>query len=475
MDPHMNNKDLLRTQNLINQYQSIRKSLNFPKTGFFSTDIKSLRSVSNSDSITDGFVFDLTGEADEKRSSNNENTFGKYINYGSLRNSPNQDFIDMLFSEDNIKIDLEIGFVGNPNIGSVVLNQFRNSKEFIAFSSSVTKNDRVFIISSIFGGTGAAGFPIILKNIKQANLSDNPNLQNRDLLPQLKVGALTVMPYFGIFPDGNSPANASIKKADFIAKTKAALSYYSNVINSDVDRLYYICDEVMEDLKHDSGKDGQQNPAHFVELASALSIIDFIQASDIVNDNTKFREFSIKENSNELNFTNLFSKTREIVAIPLSKMMFVYRFLTNKEGLISFRNKKASWIVDEKLPITDVFLKETSSFYGEQLMPFIKGFNDWLKEMAAEDTEERVNKVNIRKFKPFELDEAIEPKLTIVKYPSANVGVVLKTPIDFNTFNTEINELHKSNNFLSTEIKFVTLLDKATDNLLSKYYPSLSK
>jgi len=96
-----------------------------------------------------------------------------------------------------------IGFVGNPNIGSVVLNQFQDSEEFRDFANNFNEQDRIFIISSIFGGTGAAGFPIILKNIRNA-----PNIQNanaRGFLQNAKIGALTVCPYFNIQADEQSP------------------------------------------------------------------------------------------------------------------------------------------------------------------------------------------------------------------------------------------------------------------------------
>ena len=67
-----------------------------------------------------------------------------------------------------LDVEMDIGFVGNPNIGSVVLNQFKDSEEFKEVASNFNADDRIFIISSIFGGTGAAGFPTILKNIRDA-------------------------------------------------------------------------------------------------------------------------------------------------------------------------------------------------------------------------------------------------------------------------------------------------------------------
>ena len=79
-----------------------------------------------------------------------------------------------------LDVEMDIGFVGNPNIGSVVLNQFKDSQEFKEFASNFNEGDRVFVISSIFGGTGAAGFPTILKNIRDA--MNNRNIDGKGFL-----------------------------------------------------------------------------------------------------------------------------------------------------------------------------------------------------------------------------------------------------------------------------------------------------
>lgn len=75
----------------------------------------------------------------------------------------NRALASMLFSAANLESDMEVGFKGNPNIGSVVLNQFTDSQDFIDFADAFKPGDRIFIISSIFGGTGASGFPLLLK------------------------------------------------------------------------------------------------------------------------------------------------------------------------------------------------------------------------------------------------------------------------------------------------------------------------
>ena len=151
--------------------------------------------------------------------------FKDYIGFNQLEriDKSNKALADILFSGksinkggeevDLLETEMDIGFVGNPNIGSVVLNQFKDSDEFREFASNFNANDRIFIISSIFGGTGAAGFPTILKNIRDA--MNNPNIDSKGFLQNAKIGAITVLPYFNIKKEDDSP----IQKSDFIAKT----------------------------------------------------------------------------------------------------------------------------------------------------------------------------------------------------------------------------------------------------------------
>ncbi len=159
LDPHATNDDLLRTKDLLREYGNIRAGLQTkPTEGLFGTEIKTLnRAIGGNATIADTYVFELQGVQQEK--------FKDYINYEGL-DAPSKAMASLLFSEENLETKMDIGFVGNPNIGSTVLNQFRYSDVFQAFAENFGANDRIFIVSSIFGGTGAAGFPILLKNIR---------------------------------------------------------------------------------------------------------------------------------------------------------------------------------------------------------------------------------------------------------------------------------------------------------------------
>ncbi|MBG6062689.1 hypothetical protein IWX83_002489 [Flavobacterium sp. CG_9.1] len=203
IDPDEANGDVSRTIDILKNYQQIHLKLSFTdadKNQFFKTKISN---------ITQNFRLVLSDIKNEK--------FKDYIQYSGLDEN-NKALINLLFSEDNLNADMEVGFKGNPNIGSVVLNQFKQSEDFKNFASTFSQEDRIFIISSIFGGTGAAGFPLLVKNIRNAD----HNLSTWKYLQDAPIGAVTMLPYFGVAPDDES----KIDKSTFISKTKAALSYY---------------------------------------------------------------------------------------------------------------------------------------------------------------------------------------------------------------------------------------------------------
>lgn len=176
IDPDASNADLTRTVALMNTYRSVRSNLSFTKgdcTTFFRKDLKQLL-VNYTLHIQD---------TDDK-------SFQQFIDLPSM-DKASQAMMRMLFSEKNLAASMEVGFKGNPNIGSVVLNQMVNSRDFTEIANSFEQGDKIFIISSIFGGTGASGFPLLLKTLRTGTTFPNNMLINNS-----EIGAITILPYF---------------------------------------------------------------------------------------------------------------------------------------------------------------------------------------------------------------------------------------------------------------------------------------
>lgn len=444
VDPHKGNEDLKRTENLLYNYQRVHSVLAANRTeGFFNTKITTLRDLAASEgNLSPSFAFELKNVRNEK--------FKDYIDFSTL-DEANKALASLLFSEQNLEIEMDIGFVGNPNIGSVVLNQFKDGAEFRHFASNFDPNDRIFIISSIFGGTGAAGFPIILKNIRNAS----GNIDNHAFLKEAKVGAVTLLPYFGIEPG----ANNRIKKSDFISKTKAALSYYAGTINKSVNALYYLGDNKTKDYEHDPGENGQKNDAHFIELAAALSIIDFCQIGEEElslehGSDPIYKEFGVKGDFDELTLSLLGNESQKVISKSLSQYILFNLFL--KKYLDQTIHKGRPFAERKAPKIDGSFL--SSSFYNNYLSYMNQSFEEWLVEMAR----------NKRSFAPFELNP--EKLSEVIKDVETKKGLFGKKQFDNKEFEAALNSAEKGNTYATVEQKFMSILYEATKKLLADYY-----
>src|SRR5690606_35585984 len=247
--------------------------------------------------------------------------------------------IELLFSEENLNAEMSVGFKGNPNIGSVGLNQFKNCAEYRLFLDSFKEGDSIFIVSSIFGGTGAAGFPLLLRNLRK----EDSDLINSNLVGNSNIGPLSMMPYFKLSPPAEGKVQ-TIDSSSFLGKAKAALSYYSTSIfqSKQLNAFYSIGEEASNFYEHNDGQIAQKNNAHFLELASAIAIVDFTNHLNGFNTQnnlateTVFKEFGVKKpESRKLNFKSLGDETRNAIQVPLAKFFLMAKlneFIKSKPG-----------------------------------------------------------------------------------------------------------------------------------------------
>lgn len=460
IDPHKANDDLKRTQSILESYEKIAEHGRGDGKGFFGTRVRTLDRIGTTTNAGPStFSFQLQQVSNQR--------FGDYIDASQMSDA-SKALTNVLFSGTSINnrgekvplldIEMDIGFVGNPNVGSVVLNQFSESREFKEFATNFNEGDRVFIISSIFGGTGAAGFPVILKNLRDAL---RQSVDARSFVRNARIGAITVMPYFNIESDPDSP----IRKSDFVSKTKAALKYYRHNVtgNNSLNALYYIADHYHgKAYKNDPGAGGQKNDAHFVELASALAVIDFmgIPDKDLVTIDGKavdptYREFATVDNLETLNFRNLKDVTRKKLVGPLSKLFLTFQYLQDQRTVANM-NADEPWT--KEAPSFDVQFMN-GNFYSSHFMKFRTHFMQWLYELAA----------NRRGFMPFVFDNFEDP---IVGYP-AKKTILRMNGFTYDQFTGTLNAESKAKKvqYQSAESKLLGLFNASAGSVLKKYFP----
>lgn len=389
LDPDIANGDLSQTIDLLRSYQSIRRELSFDQNGFFRTQITPLHALATDgqagEQVFSGFGMAIPGVQGR--------AFKEFIGYAHL-NDASKAMTEMLFSDRNLDADMQVGFKGHPNMGSIVLNQFNTSLEFKTFASNFTPEDRIFIIGSIFGGTGASGYPLLVKNIRGAA----DTLPSHQFLRNAFIGSLTVKPYFGVEKDEKS----SIDKSSFVVKTQAALKYYHRSLNKSINAMYYVGSDLHKDYKNAEGAASQRNDAHFVELASALAVIDF-SFQPIVPGSRNYKEFGVKEMSETLNFTHLAPITRSMVEGNLSRYMLFARFQ---------RSELATNLADAWAKAAGMDTNFLMQPFYQAVDAFDAGFIRWTEEMAR-------NRVGFRPFREtdsnsvFALVEGRNPKSSL--------------------------------------------------------------
>lgn len=378
IDPDASNADLTRTVALMNTYTTIHSSLSFtPKneSTFFRKELSQIL-VNYTLRIND---------TDDK-------TFLQFIDLPSMDKS-SQAMMRMLFSEKNLGSSMDVGFKGNPNIGSIVLNQIVDSNDFQDFANNFESGDKIFIISSIFGGTGASGFPLLLKTLRTGT-----NFPNNDLINHAEIGAITILPYFKLKNDDESEIDSST----FISKTKSALAYYENNIskNKSIDALYFLADNVTNTYENHEGGSAQQNDAHLVEFLAATAIVDF---SNKQHANTSNKELGLKELTNSVTFDSFYENQKRLLFAPLTEFMMMTNCLNHKFDYYSSKDFNAN---------NDNF----NGLYGSSFMTELQNltglFIEWLDEMKRNKRSLDLFNLNT-KDKPFEVVTGVKPKKII--------------------------------------------------------------
>ncbi len=352
IDPDVSNGDLSRTVTLMQHYASVRGSLSFgndTSSRFFATELMEIGHFRLPVQDTQDLVFKDFMAVDQGMS------------------RPSQALLHMLFSERNMQADMSVGFKGNPNMGIIVLNQFATTPEFIDLANIFQQDDRVFIVSSIFGGTGASGFPLLLNTLR-----DNHTLPNFGLLNEAVVGAVSVLPYFKV----KATESSSIESDAFIAKTRSALAYYDKNLQGKLQAMYYIGDNATAHRSYPNIEGGreQRNNAHLVELLAALAVLDFANHDFQPHGKTVYKEFGMEVDKEQtVIFGNFAATTRNILRRPLTQAMLMANYMDNVGLDLRLAQQ---WSRDNGLGATFF----AGDFFGH-LQACLKDYVAWLHEM----------------------------------------------------------------------------------------------
>jgi hypothetical protein len=455
IDPDTGNGDLDRTKDILRLYQQIRNQVDHPDD-FYGQDLKTIHELaaSSSDINPDFFQFRLNGV--------DGNSFKQYIGFDELSDQPeisedDKNFVRLLYSENNLNADISVGFKGNPNMGSIVLNQFTTSDDFQRFGQTFGPGDAIFIINSIFGGTGAAGFPLLLKNLR-----GNSEIPHRVQIKDAPIGGITYLPYFSLNKQDE------INSESFEEKSKVAIDYYNRTIISQqkINALYLIGNKGNTNvIEYAVGGKDQKNNAHFLELAGALAIMDFckdIAFHRVVDgksvNGTQVKEYGIENETDVISFSDLNLSDIKTLSGPLTRFKIYTEYL--KQGLPRALNVSRWTKSNIKLVPGSKNSTLDKNYFGSveytlQIKAFNALFDEWLKELNQ-------NKPSFSPFHEITRDKA----LNLVKNKTP------KGDISFKTIDRENCQLIDRDEFRSSaahkHTTLIKLFGHSTKNVLTQ-------
>lgn len=405
IDYDLQNGDLEKAKDLLGRYCSLNKIGEYRDgdKGFFASPIE-LKSYS---------MVDIKGDA-------GKDTFKNYIDLETIKiMSPSTAvFIESLYDnspkEDpktELNLEMSVGFKGNPNIGSVVFNEyFQNpSYGFSDFKANFAEGDRVFIVGSIFGGTGSSGLPSLVKKFRQSG----GHVGNTVALQNAPIGACVVLPYFNVTPSDVSAINSQT----FNSKAKAALTYYDAEINKLINELYYIGCKDRQNSSYDNVEGGkeQSNNAHLLEVMSAMSILEFAKRplTAMTNfDNSGSLVPNCYEYTTTSGLVNVEGEDKipgtaylDLLSLPNDTPDSLYeKYVSNLVSFAYFTKyaldytykgeDTGMWKTQAYYKALEKYIKKDTDF-GSKLVSFLESFVNWSSELATN---------SLMKFEPFDFN-----------------------------------------------------------------------
>jgi hypothetical protein len=229
-------------------------------------------------------------------------TFSALYNYGDTKfsNPEKAAIADLLFTDNAKDFDLKHGYRAQTHLGSLLMyhsiiddvktNDRSDMRRFIQelISACSSGKPRVFILGSVFGGTGASSIPIIPKAIKEAAalISDATDIERNAYF-----GATLLTSYFS-FPLPNDSEKASqkvIASSDkFALNSQAAMMFYEadKTVKKTYQKFYMMGTESLDwkpskvKNKTITGGESQENDSHYIELLAAFAAWHFFNVPE---------------------------------------------------------------------------------------------------------------------------------------------------------------------------------------------------
>ncbi len=236
-----------------------------------------------------------------------KSTFKDVFNYGDTKyNRPEEaDLADLVLSGDVEDFNLRHGYRAQTHLGSMMMYHSIleaasspiscDLKRFLSELIKASQNGtpKVFILGSVFGGTGASSIPIIPQAISKA--AEMMSGGAVDVLKSAYFGSTLLTAYFSFkAPSGQELARQKVIATSdkFALNSQVAMMFYNDdaTVKSTYQRFYMMGTDgfTWDPMQRQSGAIKatitggmeQTNDSHYIELLAACAALDFYNADE---------------------------------------------------------------------------------------------------------------------------------------------------------------------------------------------------
>lgn len=412
-----------------------------------------------------------------------KSTFKSMFNYSDTQfNNKEQTAIaDLVLTKNVEDFNLRHGYRAQTHLGSMMMyhsileaarsNQNNQLKSFIQKMIQASQNGyaRVFILGSVFGGTGASSIPVIPQAISKAAEIMSNGAAN--ILNNAYFGSTLLTAYFNFkSPTGTELANQKIIATSdkFALNSQVAMMFYDDdkTVKSTYQKFYMLGTPGLdwnpmakkEQTETITGGAKQENDSHYIELLAACAALHFLRIPESelsAQKESRQPEYLYRavSDNGKLEFRDFVGQELEEEFAKKIGMFTVFSLYCNGED--DFVNGVKSGYHKDIVNFTDIDttqikdgLKEYFRLYHFAINEDDSLYEGWLRQLHRSAGSDDNFILNSALFTPQKRKELMKFKWNKELYKKEGVGNDKKFDVGFfgskfNSFKTEFIEQNK--------------------------------
>ena len=430
--------------------------------------------------------------------------FKSVFNYGDTKfNNPEQTAIaDLVLTENVENFNLRHGYRAQTHLGSMMMyhsileaarsNQNNQLKSYLHKLIQVSQNGgaKVFILGSVFGGTGASSIPIIPQAISKAAEIISNGAAN--ILNNAYFGSTLLTAYFNF----KTPTGAELENQKIIAtsdkfalNSQVAMMFYDDdaTVKSTYQKFFMLGTPGIEwnpmakkeQTETITGGASQRNDSHYVELLAACAALHFLRIPEEElrtrkqNNDTEYLYRAVDDNG-KLEFRDFVGQELEQDFAKKLGLFTAFSLFCNGEddfvnGVKSGHHKDIVNFLDiDNTQIKDG-VKEYFRLFHFAINPDDTLYEGWLRQLHRSAGSDDKFLLNAALFTPQKRKDLMKYKWN--KDLFKTVGVGKDNKFDVSLFGSKFDEFKKE--FIKQNQKTMPGMTNRGEQLYKRIYDTL--